>query len=118
MFSGSQSQPARNSVTLSCGTPCVLSMKHLLLVASLFVSASILVGCDTEEDCGNPFGCKNEATQRMTSSELGDLIGVDESTIALVLDEKGYTPELDEESDEFFYKVTNEGLDVLAMAVD
>ncbi len=93
-------------------------MKHLLLIAVLFVSVSTLVGCDTEEDCGSPFGCKNSASQRMTSSELGVLIGVDERTIAIVLDEEGHTPNLDEERDELLYTLTNEDLDGLALAVD
>lgn len=89
-----------------------------MLVTVLFVSASALVGCDTEEDCGSPFGCEDNAAQAMTSSELGDLIGVDEATMALVLDEEGYAPELDEERDELRYTLTIEELDGLALATD
>jgi hypothetical protein len=92
-------------------------MKHLVLAALLSFAASALAGCDTEDDCGNPFGCKDNASQRMSSSELGELIGVDEPSMALLLEEKDYTPELDEERDELLYTLTNEDLDELAVEV-
>lgn len=93
-------------------------MKHFLLAASLLFSTAALLACDTEDDCGNPFGCKDNSATRMTSSEVGELIGVDEATIAIALDEEGYTPHLDEQRDELLYALTSDDLDELAQAVE
>lgn len=92
-------------------------MKHLFLVAALSFPL-LLAGCDTPEDCGNPFGCKGNASKRMTSSAVAELIGVDEPTAAILLDNGGHVPELDESTDALVYELTSEALDEVAMAVE
>ena len=93
-------------------------MKRLILISILSLPAAFLIGCHTPEDCGNPFGCSENEAKRMSSNEVGELIGVEESTMAILLDEEGYTPELDEESDELFYTLNDDDLDTLAIAAD
>ena len=92
-------------------------MKHSFLVAALSIPL-FLAGCDTPDDCGNPFGCKEQASKRMTSSAVAELIGVDEPTAAILLDNGGHVPERDERSDELLYELTSEALDEVAMAVE
>jgi hypothetical protein len=94
------------------------SMKRLILISILSLPAAFLLGCDTPEDCGNPFGCSENSSKRMSSNEVGQLIGVEETATAILLDEEGYTPELDEESDELFYTLSNDDLETLAIAAD
>ena len=92
-------------------------MKHLFLVAALSLPL-LLAGCDTPDDCGNPFGCSENASKRMTSGAVAELIGVDELTAAILLDNGGYVPELDEVNDELLYELTSEALDEVAMSVE
>jgi hypothetical protein len=96
------------------------NMKHLILLASLasLASLALIAGCDTPEDCGNPFGCSEATAQRLTSSEIGNLIGVEEATAAVLLDDEGHVPDLDEVSDELIYALTNDDLDALVIAAD
>ena len=110
---------ASNCAALGKGTRLALfgRMKYFMLLVLVLVPAATLAGCDEPEDCGNPFGCGDES-KRMTSGAVGDLVGVDESTIAVVLDEEGFTPFLSEESDELIYELTASDLDRLAVAAD
>lgn len=110
-------KPPKHGAILS-GTPIALlqCMKHLMLVALVLLPATLLLGCDEPEDCGNPFGCGGGETSRMTSGDVGELFGANESTIAVLLDEHGYTPELDEDSDELLYTLSADDLEGLAVA--
>lgn len=91
-------------------------MKFLILISTVL---SLAAGCDEPgDDCGNRFGCKESSAQRLTSSELADHIGLQEATAALLLDDQGHVPNLDEVSDELLYTLTDEDIAVLAMAAE
>jgi hypothetical protein len=92
-------------------------MRHILLTTAL-LSSLLLLGCDTPEDCGKPWGCGEDSSRKLTSIEVGGFLGLDEPTTAVLLDEQGHVPSLVEVSDELVYALTSEDLDTLALAAD